>query len=193
MVSALWFARTVADILDVAAQVSLLGKSSPPVRWYGVRVGPFHPRGAPVLHLNEMVLFDNLYQASSWRSDLQAHPFPGEGEGFSFTLLPGVMFLTRPSLGATELLPALQSLPCDMPSCECQRGGFLFPLRLSHCCCYCFVLPDFLMSLMPVACSFQGWPLPVSACVSHADGWAGGRGSGSLSLPSGVRSALLGH
>lgn len=49
--------------------------------------------------------FDNLYQSVSWRSDLQAHPYPGEGESCSFTLVPSVVFLTSPSLAQASCFP----------------------------------------------------------------------------------------
>lgn len=51
-----------------------------PKRFFAVRVGPFNPYEKPVLHSNEMVLFDNLYQPVSQGSDMQVHAFPGEGE-----------------------------------------------------------------------------------------------------------------
>lgn len=51
------FARTQAEILDIEAQVSFLGRSLSPVRWFGVSDGLFYPYDVPVLHLNEMVLF----------------------------------------------------------------------------------------------------------------------------------------
>lgn len=57
-----------------------------PKRWFGVRVGPFYPYEKPVLHSNEMVLFDNLSQPVSWGSDVRVYAFPGEQESWRVLL-----------------------------------------------------------------------------------------------------------
>lgn len=51
-----------------------------PKRWFGVTASPFYPYGKAVLHSNDMVLFDNLYQPVSQESDVQVHAFPGKEE-----------------------------------------------------------------------------------------------------------------
>lgn len=78
--------------------------NSPPVKWFEVKVDPFYPYGALILHLHEMVCFHNLYQPVSWRSDVQVHPFPGERKSTVLLLLPSTAFLMRPSLEQVSCL-----------------------------------------------------------------------------------------
>lgn len=103
------FARTVTEILDVGAQVSFLGKSSCPIKWFGVRFGPFYPYGVPVLRWNEMARFDNVYQPVSWSTDVQAHLSQEKGK-VSFTLVPSMVFLTKSPSEQASCFPPLQSL-----------------------------------------------------------------------------------
>lgn len=144
------FARFVAEILDIGAL--FMGKSSPPVRWFEVRVDPFYPYGALVLHLHEMVRFDNLYQPVSWRSDVQVHPFPGGGERYSFTLGSKHSISDETFPRASELFLALQSLRALK-----RKISFLFESLLLLL--LRFVLPD-LLSLVPHSRQF-----PVGCCL----------------------------
>lgn len=108
-----------------------------------------------------MLLFDNLYQPVSWGSELQAHPFPGEGENYNFTLVPSAVFLTRPPWEQVGCFPRYGGC---MPSCQRWRGGFLSSLRLSCCRCCSSVSPDRLLSPMPCSRQFLEAAAACAAC-----------------------------
>lgn len=111
-----------------------------------------------------MVLFDNLYQPVSWRSDTQAHPCPGEGEKLVLLWYPSWCFWQDLPQSKRAASPIAEPAMLTCRTANTEEEDF-FSLCVSPIAAVtfsnCLII---FWAWCHAAGSIQRQPLPVGAC-----------------------------